>query len=172
VDAEDTIADPSVPPSILLPNPHLLPITTTLPRLHLPDLQLITPPIAQPRIDIKRPPMPRTRNPRTENYPKILNIIQTPPRQRMCAVRTAVVNRVQFVPVPKDKNLWLEAYGLLGFGGCDLAWWLGVGELEDCAWWRAVGWVGGFGDFGFGGGGGFDVGEGGGEAGVEPFVWG
>lgn len=88
----------------------------------------------------------------------------------MRAVRTAVVDRVQFVPVPEYQHLWLEAYGLLGFGGCYLARWVGVGELQDCAGWRAVGGVGGFGDFGFGGGGGLDVGEGGGEAGVEPFV--
>lgn len=56
-------------------------------------------------------------------------------------MRTAVVDRVQFVPIAEDQHLRLEAYGFLGFGGCDCTRWLGVGELEDCAGWRAVGGV-------------------------------
>lgn len=61
--------------------------------------------------------MPRTRNARAENYPKILYIVQTAARQRVRAVRAAVVDGVQFAAVAEDQDLGLKADGFLRFGG-------------------------------------------------------
>ena len=54
--------------------------------------------------------MARTSHPGAENYPEILNIVHTPPRQRVRAVRAAVVYRVDFVAVPEEEDLGGEAY--------------------------------------------------------------
>lgn len=88
-------------------------------------------------------------------------------------MRTAVVDGVQFVAVPEDEHLGLEADGFLRFGGGEfLRGWVGGGELEDFAGGWAVGWVGAFGDFGFGRGGRRYVWKGGGGAGEDPGVGG
>jgi hypothetical protein len=66
--------------------------------------------------------MSRTRDPRTEDNAKVLNIIEASSRQRMSSVRAAVVDRVQLVPVAEDKDLWLNANAFLRFCWRHLPW--------------------------------------------------
>lgn len=64
----------------------------------------------------------------------------------MRAMRTGVVHSVEFVAVAEDEDLRLEPDSLLRFGRRDLArLGLRVGELEDLARRRSVGWVGALG---------------------------
>lgn len=92
------------PLSLLLPNPNLFLPISVFPQLNLIQPQLIPTHIRLARMQIKRPPMLRTRNPRTQHNPKILDVRESRSGHWVPLMRTRRLNRMNLILVAKHQN--------------------------------------------------------------------